>query len=147
MWGGVFLNICKVFYSEWEMACCGVPFKIRDTINWIVSKCEDDMFSGDYGVSIVDKKDIDYSYDEHSNDLERLYKLNGIVVEIQAIHYKFEQSKNSQYMIRTSGVLIKENSAGFGEEQKIDGMGIDAYYITLDLISVVPAQKSDVTYK
>lgn len=56
------LHQCVVLYEDWQMQCCGVPFKIGDTVRWIVMK------SDSYNPP-VDVGTIDYYYEAHNLDL------------------------------------------------------------------------------
>lgn len=67
------------------------------------------MLKWDGDNSPVNVGTIDYYYEAHDSDYKTLFMLNGVVSEIKALHYKYEESpNNSHVMIPISGSTYSE---------------------------------------
>jgi len=73
----------KVFYDLWQMECCGIPFKIGDSINWLVT-------SANNIISSINIEELEYVYDANEDDWKNISVLKGIVKEIFIYYEKFE---------------------------------------------------------
>ena len=71
-----------VFYEYWQMECCGNPFKVGDKIKWLVTESE--------GLRLpIDVGRVNYIYEAHSSELEKLYMFEGAVTEISILYVKY----------------------------------------------------------
>lgn len=121
------------------MQCCGVPFKIGDTVRWIVMKL-------DSYKTPVDVGSIDYYYEAHSSNYEVLFILCGIVDEIRALHYKYEELPNSKINIPVDGLTVNVESAD-GWDEPYENLDFSAYLVKLSNISIRAAEESEVIFK
>ena len=78
-------NKCAVFYDSWQLECCGHPFGIGDTVNWLVLELE----QGDLNTP-VDMGKVDYCYEANSSAWQELFVLQGRVEKIQTLYQKYE---------------------------------------------------------
>jgi hypothetical protein len=128
------LEKCVVSYEDWQMQCCGDPFKIGDSIKWPVYKWvktdnqgTDDSLTG-----------VDYIYEAHDTRLpSEMLSLMGVVVDIKADYYRTEmllhpRIKNGQRPVLTY-VYEKsyDISVADGRDKDIDGLEFGSYRITL----------------
>jgi hypothetical protein len=78
---------CMVLIEDWQMQCCGTPFKNGDNIEWTVVKwtetLEDHLL------------DVDYCYENHGGNGEDLLKITGLVKDIKALYYRREAQHDS----------------------------------------------------
>ena len=132
----------KIFYDLWEMECCGVPFKIGDTIDWLVRNID----------GIKDTIEVDnlyYIYDAHNDDWENIYKLKGIVKTINIYYEKFEMKKvngrNMLVPIPKTSKLVNTNSSN-DYEKEIGEQKASAYVVELEDVTIRPATEKEVTY-
>ncbi|MBQ2581215.1 MAG: hypothetical protein II574_06265, partial [Ruminococcus sp.] len=70
------------------MECCGRPFAIGDSVNWLVLR-ETELNSP------VDVGRIDYCYEAHSSAWEELFVLTGRVEQIYVLYQHYEPSKEN----------------------------------------------------
>jgi hypothetical protein len=100
---------CVVLYEDWQMQCCGVPFKIGDTVKWIVAKLDSNEIPVDVGT-------INYYYEAHSSNYKELFILFGVVDEIRALYYKYEELPDSKISIPMDGLTLNVYIAAGGDE-------------------------------
>jgi hypothetical protein len=143
------MDKCTVVVDDWEMKCCGSPFKVGDTVKWYVSKWEN------YEKLLVDVGNIDFRYNDHMKDSDIVFEIEGNVVNIFAIHYaytsKHELEQYRGVAIPISGILVKiEKSYGWDENaDRWEDEGIDGwenkdiaykklycYYVCLDNVNI-----------
>lgn len=127
------MNQCIVLYEDWQMQCCGVPFKIGDTVRWLVLKSDLNNIPVDVGT-------INYYYEAHSSDYKHLLMLTGVIIEIRALHYKYEESPNNpKMMIPVSGLTVKVDSAD-GWDEPFEELPLSAYIVSLNDVNVRAAE-------
>ena len=130
---------CTVFYEQWQMECCGSPFTVGDTIRWLVDKTTDLNTAIDIGK-------IDYCYEAHSDEWEKLYVFTGRVQSIKILYELFEQEKEgSPMMRRVDGALI-ETEAVDGTENDVHGMQASGYVVHLSEVEIRPAEEGEVSF-
>ena len=131
-----------VFYEYWQMECCGYPFKVGDKIKWLVT--------GSEGLRLpIDVGHVDYVYEAHSSEWEKIYVLEGTVTEISILYVKYAPMPGNPRMLvpeRGSGKLASVKSAYDGDEESEDELKIDGYLVKLKNVSVRPAKKEEVTF-
>ena len=124
------IDRCTVVVADWEMKCCGTPFKVGDTIEWFVSKSESEKL-------LVDMGNIDFDYDHHSFDNKNLFKIKGNVVNIFAIHYAYKKvSENPDFMVPISGISVEIKEAD-GWDEDIEGKELCCYYVCLENVNLI----------
>ena len=71
---------CTIFYEDWQIQCCGSPFKIGEMVHW----------TGETYDSNIKEFHIDFAEDHHMH-----YSLNieGIVKRILAVTSEEEPNK------------------------------------------------------
>jgi len=134
------LKECSVFYEEWQMACCGEPFKVGDRINWLV------LAGGPVNIA-VEIGHIDYSYEAHSSEWKKLFVLEGTVKKIELLYEKYEpMADNPRCLYPVDGIMVEADSArGFEKDYK--DMKINGYVIKISDYAVRKAMKKEVTFK
>ncbi len=83
-----------VWVDGWQMACCGTPFSIGDSIDWTVSSDVDRSFLGRVTSPEVAGR-IDYSEEHHDDDDdddddEMVLGLTGVVRSIRLASCRYE---------------------------------------------------------
>ncbi|MCL2125363.1 MAG: hypothetical protein FWH33_05160 [Oscillospiraceae bacterium] len=132
---------CVVSYDDWEMQCCGDPFKIGDRIKWPVYKrVDEDNIDTD---SALDG--VDYIYEAHGMKHPRdMYTLIGTVDEIKADYYKIElrtrlSIHNGQKPVPTH---VYEKSFDVTEadgwDKDIDDLEFGSYRVTIRDCELLP---------
>lgn len=132
----------KIFYDLWEMECCGIPFKIGDTVNWLVSNID--------GIrDTIEVDDLDYIYDAHNDDWENVYRLKGIVKSINVYYEKFEikevKGRNMAVPVPNTSKLVNTNSSDDYKEE-MGELEASAYVVELEDVTIRPANEKEVTY-
>jgi len=120
------MNKATIWVADWEMQCCGKPFKVGDCVKWEITKCEDDFLP--FGSTCK----IDYRYEGHDQG-EHLYEISGIVTKIQLVHTLYEQDSEDEQMYRPVSYKISNfNGEADGWEKDIDKFLFRAYLVQLD---------------
>ena len=133
-------NNCAVFYDSWQLECCGIPFKIGDSVKWLVLE-ESELNTP------VDMGKVDYCYEAHSSKWTQLFVIQGRVGRIQTLYQKYEPSEqNPRYLVPTGGRLVESQQAkGF---EKDDGeLKATGYLVNICNYTVRPAKQQEVTFK
>ena len=134
---------CVVDYEDWQMQCCGTPFKLGDAVEWPVMKAtrEDHPW-----IEIVDS--IDYYYETHDSWSAEMLRLRGVVTDIKAIHIQYVPSPdNSRHLVAVSGsgIAVKVKKAD-GRDKDRKGMMFRGYVVTLNDFIVEPAGSQDASF-
>lgn len=130
---------CVVFYESWQMECCGTEFSVGDTVKWLVRKAESLNTPVNVGV-------IDYCYEAHDSDWQKLFVIEGTVEAIKILYHKYSVSSNdSRLLIPVSGETIETKRAK-GFDKEINGMESYGYIVTLHEYTIRPAKKEEVTF-
>ena len=121
------------------MECCGTAFSIGDAIKWPVGK-------GTQLNTPVKVATIDYCYEAHDSNWQKLFVLEGVVENIKILYQRYAAaSEDSRLMAPVCGEIVEVNSAkGF---EKFNGMEAVGYIVTLKEYIVRPAGKEDITYQ
>jgi hypothetical protein len=84
-----------VWVDRWQMACCGTPFSVGDSIDWTVSSKVDRSFLGRVTSPEV-AEGIDYA-EEHHGDDEMAVGLAGVVrlIRLASCRYELEEGGGS----------------------------------------------------
>ena len=126
-----------VFYEDWQMQCCGIPFKIGDRIKWLVE-------IGHCLNSPVDIGKLDYIYEEHSHKWTELLVLEGKVCRIQALYQRYEYVEpGSPFMEPKDGFLVEVTQAD-GWDGSINGNKFSGYMVTIGDHTIRPALEEEV---
>lgn len=130
---------CVVFYEAWQMECCGAEFSVGDTVKWLVRKAE--SLNTPVNVDV-----IDYCYEAHDSDRQKLFVIEGTVDAIKILYHKYSVSPNaSRLLIPVSGETIETKRAK-GFDKEINGMESYGYIVTLHEYTIRPAKKEEVTF-
>lgn len=122
------------------MQCCGEPFKTGDTVQWLVYKCKSINLP-------IESESIDYVYEAHSSDYQKLLMLSGIVTDIRALYCNYEASPdNAQLLVPISGFTVKTDSAD-GWENPINTSKFSDYIVELNNIKIRAAEQAEVTFR
>ena len=134
------MNNCIILYKNWQFECCGEDFEIGNNIKWLVLDVE--------GIDIPTETDkIDYYYEAHSSDYEKLFVLEGKIKQIKAVYEKKRTvNDNPRLLVPADGVLEDIHSSKEKTEQK-DGMKFSSYLVYIENYSIRPALKSEVTFR
>ena len=131
---------CNIFYESWQLDCCGDPFKIGDSVSWIVEKC-------DKIETMVEIDKIDYVYEAHSDEWTRLSVFDGTVSRIQILYEKFEPEKeNSTSMQRVKGGRLVDVHESKKWEANLEGLYPVGFVVTFDSHNIRPASKEDISF-
>jgi len=134
---------CVIAIDDWQMQCCGTPFKLGDDVEWILhrhgkkSKLTDNM--------------VEFYYEHHSSEWENLFKATGAVDKIEALFCRYEKRPNEHgnkkgfvnYAIYEKALNVDAADGWHGD---VDGLKFVAYEVTLRDCVIVPAKKTEVTF-
>ena len=134
---------CVVDYEDWQMQCCGTPFKVGDAVDWLAMELtgEDHPWSEIVG-------SMDYYYEAHDAYRAGMLRLRGVVIDIKALHIKYVPSpENSRCLVPVagSGIAVKvEKADGWDKDRK--GMKFCGYAVTLSDYAAEPANPQEVSF-
>lgn len=123
-------NTCVVYYSGWELECCGTPFSVGDVIEWTVTK----KFQSDM-------ENIDYFYDGHDQvSLKDKVVLKGIVdkIQIEFVNFKHSEDGSNVLLPDERCIVYSETAEGF---EKHNAMELYGYIVTIRDFVTKPADK------
>ena len=130
---------CIVFYECWQMECCGTAFAAGDAIHWLV-------YETDRLNSPADTGKIDYCYEAHSSEWNKLFVLEGKVGKIKILYQKYIPSKdNPRFLVPAGGKMI-DTEAAKGFDKKLEDMEASGYLVTIRDYTVRPANEEEVTF-
>jgi hypothetical protein len=112
--------------QAWEMQCCGHPFQIGDTVDWIVQ----DNHSLNISFDDLFLPHIDFVCQHHSPDSIRL-KLQGVVEKILGIYVLSKPSAANPGILRTVSWLTSPFAKVEHYEYVIDAYRISCYLAEL----------------
>jgi hypothetical protein len=127
---------CTVYVEDWQMQCCGTPFKIGDSISWTVIEYSDSIGYRDQHCK------SDFYYENHSSaqQSEQLYNLTATVVSIKACYYTVEYSPiegkekcQMGHWIYAKSIDVTEAD---GRDADIDGLQFGSYNVKLIDVSI-----------
>jgi hypothetical protein len=139
---------CVVLIESWQIQCCGASFEIGDKIEWIVRKYRKN--------SEMTGSMIEYYYENHDSEWEKLFKAIGTVDKINAMFCRYEKRPNERgnkkgfvnYPIyeKSIDVNVAYGSTDDGWHEDIDGLEFGEYEVTLRDCVIVPAKETEVTF-
>lgn len=116
---------CVVLYDDWQMQCCGTPFRIGDAVTWVAK-----IWTS--GTLPIDVGTIDYYYEAHSSDYKNLFSISGTITEIQALHLQYEKTPDSpQVLVPVGGFLVNVLHAD-GNDAPVNGLPFGGYIVRLE---------------
>ena len=137
------MDKCMVLVESWQMQCCGDPFNLRDTVDWLVKKWDSSWaFNITLGM-------IDSIYEYHSSEWQKLFKITGKVTQITALYCSFIPDPDDPKeikQIRKYGEKYPVINAN-GWEKNIGTQKFTDYIVWLENVIVAPAKESEVTFK
>ncbi|MCL1858970.1 MAG: hypothetical protein FWF92_07015 [Oscillospiraceae bacterium] len=115
-----------VWVENWEMQCCGTPFKNGDCVKWEIAKCKDNF-------SKINEIKSDYYYDRHRTSA-KLYEISGIVSNIQIVYTSFRLEYDGKKKIYTpiSDKLVNLDGKADGWHKNLDEYKFCGYLVQLD---------------
>ena len=135
---------CVVVVSCWQIQCCGTPFQVGDKVEWLVLKYKEVNTKPRSGA------EVEYYYEFHSSDWKKLYKITGIVDELNAEYYSLELRPPTEKLPKGSKELIYKKTVKITKadiwEKDIDGLEFEAYIVTLRDFTILPAKQEEVTF-
>ena len=117
------------------MQCCGTPFKVGDNVIWLVSPhCDNHDYNYD-GIG-----DFDSHYNEHADDDEEVFKLNGIVTDIKLVCtiYELRPYEDNDGKVRECYYPVKHKLVDFNgtadgwTEHTDNGYEFSAYLVQVE---------------
>ena len=140
------MSFCKVYYEKWQMECCGTPFAVGDTVDWLVGT-PPERWLGLPADMREYMENITYCYDAHNSDWEHLFHLTGTVTGIEGIYYRYRLVKSTKNFYRPVKSRIRKLTAVSGAPAKLDEKKLAVYGVCIDHVTVRPARKEEVTYR
>jgi len=140
------MAVCNVLYEGWQMQCCGTPFDAGETVSWLIGKLGADTY-WDSSFMKLSCERMEYYYEAHSSEYEKLFVVHGTVSRIFAVHSAIEQNPDgSNTNIRVPKIVTPVNHAN-GLDENIDGFEFNSYCVVLENVILRPANKSEVTFR
>lgn len=122
---------CTVSYDTWQMECCGRAFAVGSPVKWLVEKRTPKNIPPEI-------EDIDYRYEAHSSDWEKLCVLEGTVESILLLYQTPYYADEKKWMLFHTDMAV-------GFEQEYKGMECQNYIVKLIDCTVRPAQEEDLS--
>ena len=121
---------CVVYYAMWEYECCGTGFGNGYPVKWLVAELMEQNPSLNIGK-------IDYIYQGHTDDWERLFVLEGTV---ESTKYLFEKSDNTKSIpFHATDFILDEDEM----EDLLQWNEAKAFIVGLKDCAIRPATKED----
>lgn len=129
-----------VLYEDWQFECCGEDFEVGSNIKWLVLNVE----SIDFPIK-TDK--IDYYYEAHSSDYEKLFVLEETIKQIKALYEKYETADNNQRLLVPVARFLDDIHSSKEKTDEKDDMKFSSYLIYIENYSIRPALENEVTFR
>lgn len=132
------LKPCVVLYQDWQMDCCGTPFRPGDRVEWPVvvwnsQPVDNNTFDP---VSIVGP--IDYLYEAHGCESDTLFTLTGTVDRLEGLYCEYiTVGQRPKVLVPVSGIL-REMDVAKGFEEPVDGLEFSDYIVHLKDWTITP---------
>ncbi|MDR1483034.1 MAG: hypothetical protein LBI74_10455 [Synergistaceae bacterium] len=134
------LKNCVVHVSDWQMQCCGEPFKIGGAVEWLLHRNgkPSEIYDGL----------VDYYYQHHNNQWRELYKAVGVVDRIMALYYyeiepPSEDKRGTREFFYKKAVEVNEADGWEADDGDLKFRGYEVY---LSNCTIRPAEKYEVTF-
>jgi hypothetical protein len=122
-----------VLVADWELQCCGDPFKVGDQVDWSITPWTFPL------PPVPEIKSIDYYYDNHSN--RDVLEMKGIVTDIYSVYEIYELDQKENVWRPVSGKLEKHNGEANGWESNQGEYRFSSYYV---LVAAIAAREHDI---
>lgn len=135
------MNNVIISVADWQMQCCGAPFKVGERVEWTVDKKEEPNEVWDK----FDPEPIEYYYENHASDQMKTLVLEGLVKKIYANYFKFEiklkrQHKFQAYKEYSVPIAVKsvtvDEADGWHNEMDTETWKFVYYTVHLDDVEV-----------
>ena len=93
----------RVFYSDWQLQCCGTAFAVGDVVSWTAVAAEGEL-DDQFGAA---EEPIEWLEEHHHESAQEVTTLGGTVVSIRALWQRLEQSAPESNVInRVPGDVV-----------------------------------------
>jgi hypothetical protein len=131
----IYLKSCTCLVEDWQMQCCGTPFKAGERVEWVVF--EYDKYVDGFPDAGVFSGRVDYYYENHWSALcpEQLRNIAGTVGEIKALYYEHKEetipgSEDGKWVVKHHAKTIGVGEAD-GRDADIGKLHFGCYVVTL----------------
>ena len=130
------MDTVTVWIDDWQIQCCGDPFKVGDTVRWTAvpwkSPLSDDVYEGT----------IDYYYENHAGKDDRVFEITGTVTAITALYAMMAaDSVKPKWKVPVSWQSTAVDEAD-GDNDDVDDLTFQAYVVHLDKAMVQVLEKN-----
>jgi hypothetical protein len=119
-----------VWVDDWQMQCCGDPFRVGSHVSWSVLDADQQWLSEMLGPAAAEVTVAE----EHHASFDGLRTLEGTVTSIRAAHCRYapEPGKDTRFLapVPGSGTLIDIDSAD-GWTLSHDDLRFTGYVVTV----------------
>ncbi|MFI7453950.1 DUF6578 domain-containing protein [Nonomuraea sp. NPDC049714] len=99
----------NVWVDEWQMQCCGDPFRIGATVSWTLRPVDRDWLTRVLGEETA--ATIDWGEDHHSDPSADQLHVEAQVTHISAVHAQLERVPDENAYHPVNGVLSSQTFA------------------------------------
>lgn len=121
----------RVWIDDWQMQCCGDPFRVGQLVQFSTTSEVDREFLGvvlgrDGAAALTDYED------HHALDVGPVTRLIGTVERIEAISCRFELRDRAMFPVAdTSHVVVQAEATGWEAEGEDEGLRFLGYIVTV----------------
>ena len=121
-----------VLVENWQMQCCGMPFKVGEHVEWTVIKNMPNEYWDKF-----DREPVAYLYENHADNRTKVFKLQGIVKQITANYFTYETIWEEKRKVRVPAEMksIMVNEAD-GWDKAIEEWSFANYTVHLDTVKI-----------
>ncbi|AQZ62020.1 unnamed protein product [[Actinomadura] parvosata subsp. kistnae] len=123
--GGVRWN---VWVDDWQLQCCGEPFRVGATVSWTLVPADRDWLANALGEKTA--ATIEWSEEHHSDPSPDQLSIEAEVTHISAAHARMEPLPGGDARHPVGGVLSPRTSAD-GWEKNDGELEFIGYVVTL----------------
>lgn len=134
------MDSCMVYYTTWQMMCCGSGFRVGKEVRWLVYPCrEEDAPTG--------LAPVDYCYEAHDSDWKKLLMLQGRVERIDLLYRRTDSQKAWPEDAPEEVLTPAPYDDAYYESRDALGREAVAYLVEISGCTTRPARPEEVTYQ
>lgn len=127
-------SVALVWYSAWQMECCGEPFAVGDSVEWgLTGQLDDGWLEAAIGTKLAAK--ITHVEDHHDVEVDAVAR-RGKVLSIRCAYCRYapmpDGDERTLYPVAGTAKIVSAERVD-GTEDRANDLHFNGYLVELDL--------------